>query len=191
MNFDGWDEVEEFLLETFMQKSMPFMDFDPENRLEWLVHAQHHGVPTALLDWTTNPLKALFFAVENPEHDKCDGAVFLGEPNNYYTNTSQVGRVNKILCFHSKHINNRIVSQEACFTAFPIPKGFDDFISLNEKTTYDKTDVWNTKKLIISKKSKPALRRELKRLGISHQFLFPGLDGIATSLRMGFNEDWE
>lgn len=44
--------------------------------VEVLAFARHHGAPTRLLDWSSNPLVALWFAVATPEHDESDGVVF-------------------------------------------------------------------------------------------------------------------
>lgn len=49
----------------------------PENRFDALVKMQHFGMPTRLLDTTTNPLVALYFACENQAEKENNGAVYI------------------------------------------------------------------------------------------------------------------
>jgi hypothetical protein len=56
---------EELILKLFKQKAYGFIKDHISNNLELLSIAQHHGIPTRLLDWTKNPLVAVYFAVCN------------------------------------------------------------------------------------------------------------------------------
>jgi hypothetical protein len=64
---------------------------------EWVEYAQHHGVPTRFLDWSENPLVALYFACKDnkPSYsqknntDGKDAGVWMIHMNNYRRKANQ------------------------------------------------------------------------------------------------------
>ena len=52
----------------------------------WLQYAQHYGVPTRLLDFTSNPLVAMYFCCQS--ESKGDGAIWIVNTCLLYTSPS-------------------------------------------------------------------------------------------------------
>lgn len=77
-------------LRMWKELGQRFVNPKPANPLEWLVLAQHYGIPTALLDWTSNPLTALFFACQGAAIDDVEGVVIGVDRDSFDENMSRI-----------------------------------------------------------------------------------------------------
>jgi hypothetical protein len=183
--FDNWQVFHDHVLERFRRYGRPHLNQPPRTEIEWLVHAQHHGLPTRLLDWTTNPLKALFFGVDDPYHDRYDGVFWKLIPDGWwedFTTENQQAWDGRLAAFFPEHLNARLIAQEGCFLSFPLPKNKRPFRPLTKAPLAYAVEQISC--FIIPRTAKSALRRELALLGVNHRSLFPDLDGVAKSVRL-------
>jgi len=88
-DFHKREHLEREVLEVFSNHLISYVQHLPRNQWEALAIAQHHGVPTRFMDWTTNPLVALYFAVRETKSDEkgnaLDSAVYVlaSDPKRY------------------------------------------------------------------------------------------------------------
>ena len=186
---NGWQGLEEVLLNDFKKHASLYLSREPKSKLEWMIQAQHHGLPTRLLDWTTNPLKALFFAVENTAHHDIDGKVFVFFPRMWSENPEglDIEKSNCVDVFYPINISNRVRAQEGCFVLFPQKNNFECHEPLNEG--FSQSCAVSISSIIIEKKYKKQLIKQLDQLGVNDMTMFPDLDGVSKSIRRKFQKD--
>jgi hypothetical protein len=148
-----------------------------EHAWRQVVLAQHYGLPTRLLDWTTKPLVALFFAVESEKDHQDDGVVHVFETNLRKTFTlSALARENQeppLYAFNEvgllwpPDIDSRVTSQGSMFTIGRAPRA----------------PVSSKPFCIIPAGCKLPLLRELRRLGITWGQLFPSIEGLTRTIK--------
>lgn len=167
---------ETILMNQFKKLSVPYLTRIPENEWEWLAIAQHHGLPTRLLDWTRNPMVAGFFAVNNDYNN--DSIIFATDSRQFDANIDFSYEpyvydelVDEVRIFEPNHIVPRIITQNGLFTVHSAPS---KPLDANQSITLDK--------IVITSSFKKELRNTLDVYGINKATLFPGLDGIAEYL---------
>jgi hypothetical protein len=171
-------EAEAKMLASLKMRSLPFLDSPPKNDWDWLSIAQHHGMATRLLDWSTNPLAALWFAIETPAPKGKDGVVWVFTPqqDDHVPNpdASSPFESDRTRVFMPKHINRRIVAQHGWFTVHYIGSRQSGFVPLEKNARYKNCLM----KLRVPAGSFPALRSELDRCGINAATLYGDLVGL-------------
>jgi hypothetical protein len=200
----GKADLETHMLRNFIRYSRPYFPTPPVNEWEVLVTAQHHGLPTRLLDWTYSPLVAAHFAtVEGDESDRVvwrldwkqvhrqfhlpefalpiqdlEGILGGDRPMTPWALFSGMAGQKQFACmFEPPSISPRIVAQSATFTVCSDKRqSFDCFLEANGLGS-------TLTKFIIPAGEAARFRDQLDLVGMDERRLFPGLDGVAAEMK--------
>jgi len=172
-------DVERLILDSFKEMSFPYVDYRPANDFEWLALGQHHGLPTRLLDWTLNPLIALWFAVERPNKLQGNSPVvwaFDYKDRDILRDYSSLD-IKRTSVFRPPLIARRIQTQSGVFTAHLITQK-NSFVRLEFNNIYRRRLI----KFSIAKDAVPNIRGSLDQCGVNRSFVYPDLDGLAQHI---------
>jgi hypothetical protein len=197
--------IEGHLLRNF--RKYAYRDAPPQG-VDWdvLSLAQHHGLPTRLLDWTYSPFVALHFVTANLGTYDLDGAIWMVN----YVDAHK--RVPEPLRGALEHAGANVFTSEMLNTSTRSLAEFDqlaagnDFVLFFEPPSLDdriinqyalfsvlsnaRADLGDwladhpeyCRRIVIPRDLKWEFRDKLDQANITERVLFPGLDGLSRWL---------
>jgi hypothetical protein len=171
----------------------------------WLAVAQHHGLPTRMLDWTYSPFVALHFATEEVERSERDAAVWVvdyARTNAFLPRPLQRVLAEEGADVFTAEMLSRVAPSLAEFDAlaaerfvvFFEPPSLDDRI-VNQFSLFSllsdprigleqwlagHPEVW--RRIVIPASLRWEVRDKLDQANVTERVLYPGLDGLCRWL---------
>lgn len=186
------------ILNDFKQKACLVSGVHPVDEWGWIILGQHYGLPTRLLDWSDNPLQALYFACQpavNSNQEKQDGKLFVLEPDKMnrktlgdsapspilleeredkcrpYLPDNDDSTGNKPIAVVAMDDFPRIGAQNGCFT-----------VCSDSLYQYDDQGQEVIRQFIIPAEKKEIILEELDFLGVDAASTYPDLDHLAQQV---------
>jgi hypothetical protein len=201
----NYEEMEPHLLRNFRKYAHRSI-VEQDTSWHWLTLAQHHGLPTRLLDWTVSPYVAAHFATANIADFDRDGAIWAVDhdlthelaPEALQCELEREGADYFTVDMLAKTVTS-LPELDALapplFVIFFEPPSIDDRI-VNQFALFsvmpdpkaalddwlrDHPELWY--KIVIPAELKWELRDKLDQANITERVLFPGLDGLSQWLK--------